>query len=106
VEDDVTLQPEGSRIGILPVAPSASDFTAYDTAQMLIYARLLDAEHQGHNWQDAAREILLLDIEADPEAAHVCWQSHYERAQWAIRDGMLKAAEAGADLSASSAQGG
>ena len=91
---------EKSRIGILPQAPTLDRVTEYDAAQMLTYARLLDAGREGHSWQAAAREILLLEIEMDPEAAQSCWQSHFERAQWVISDGLLKSVE---DLSARSA---
>jgi hypothetical protein len=87
-----------SRAGIEPLAPTVDEFTAYDAAQMLIYARLLDAEREGHGWQDAARDILLLDIEVNFDGAQKCWQSHYDRALWSVGDGVLKAAEAGSDV--------
>ncbi|WP_447753226.1 hypothetical protein [Sphingopyxis fribergensis] len=92
------LYSESDRLGIMPLAPTADEFTPYDAAQMLAYARLLDAERQGHAWQDAARDILLLDVEVDVEAAKQCWQSHYDRALWSVGDGLLKAAEAGSDM--------
>jgi hypothetical protein len=87
-----------SRIGIMPLAPTVDEFTPYDAAQMLTYARLLDAEREGHAWQDAARDILLLDIDADTDGARKCWQSHFDRALWSVGDGLLKAAEVGSDM--------
>lgn len=89
---------DANRSGILPAAPVVDEFTPYDAAHMLTYARLLDAERQGHAWQDAARNILLLDIEADSDGARKCWQSHYDRALWSVGDGLLKAAEVGSDM--------
>jgi hypothetical protein len=91
-------KPETSRIGIASLAPSIDAFTPYDAAQMLTYARLLDAERQGHAWQDAARDILLLDVEVDVEAAKQCWRSHYDRALWSVGDGMEQAARSGSDM--------
>lgn len=81
-----------SLTAIQPVAPSCDEFTDYDAAHMLTYARLLDAERAGHGWEAAAREILLLDVEGDVEAAERCWRSHYDRALWSISTLGLEAA--------------
>ena len=85
-----------ARTGILALAPTVDEFTDYDAAQMLTYARLLDAARSGHDWQAAARDILLLDVERDAGVARRCWQSHYDRALWSVGDGLVKAAEANA----------
>jgi hypothetical protein len=87
---------QSSPIGIAAVAPTVDEFTDYDAAQMLTYARLLDAVSAGHDWQAAARDILLLDVELGLEAAERCWRSHYDRALWSVGDGLLRAAEANA----------
>lgn len=79
-------------IGISPLAPSTDEFTDYDAAHMLTYARLLDAERAGYGWKAAAREILLLDVEGDVEAAARSWRSHYNRALWLISTPGLEAA--------------
>lgn len=90
---------DSARLGITSVAPTVGEFTAYDAAQMLTYARLLDAAREGHEWHVAARDILLLDVEADIDGAKGCWQSHYDRALWSVGDGIAQAAKAGsADL--------
>lgn len=83
---------EAARMGMAAEAPMESDFTAYDAAQQVTYARLLDAEEAGQGWREAAREILLLDIDADAEAAERCWRSHYDRAIWMISAAGLTAA--------------
>lgn len=84
------------RVGIAATAPDVDEFTDYDAAHMLTYARLLDAARSGYDWQAAAREILLLDVGSNLEAARRCWQSHHDRALWSVGDGLLKAAEANA----------
>jgi hypothetical protein len=85
---------EAAHGGFAEHAPTGEEFTAYDAAQMLTYARLLDAERAGQGWRDAAREILLLDVAADPAAAELCWRLHLARAQWTISAAGLAAAAA------------
>lgn len=70
-----------------PCAPVNDVLTDYDRSQTLTYARLLDAERAGYGWADAATEILLLDVEADTEAAERCWRSHLDRAHWFVDGG-------------------
>lgn len=77
------------------LAPTSSEFTAYDMKHMLTYARLVDAAREGHGWQTAAREILMLDVDGDVAAAESCWQSHYDRALWSMGSGLIAAASAG-----------
>lgn len=80
-------------ITIMPLAPGCDEFTTYDAAHVLTYARLLDAERAGEPWHDAAREILLLDVEEDVEAAERCWRSHLDRAIWSVSlEGLAAAA--------------
>jgi hypothetical protein len=67
-------------------APSAEFPTAYDRAQLALYAALLDAADHGRNWRVAAAGIMGIDIAA--EGAEACWRSHLERARWIIGDGL------------------
>jgi hypothetical protein len=67
-------------------APSAEFATAYDRAQLALYAALLDSADRGRPWQDAAREIMGIDVAA--EGAEACWRSHLERACWIVGDGL------------------
>lgn len=75
------------RSGVAERAPSEFVVTEYDHAHMLTYARLLDAERDGHEWSVVAAEVLDLHVSADCEGARRCWQSHLERAHWLVREG-------------------
>ncbi len=75
------------RSGVVELAPSESVVTEYDHAHMLTYARLLDAERDGHKWSVVAVEVLDLNVSVDGEGARRCWQSHLERAHWLVREG-------------------
>jgi hypothetical protein len=65
-------------------APSVERITLYDQCHFLTYARLLDAERAGLNWREAATDILLCDVQQDPESTRRCWQSHLTRAHWVV----------------------
>lgn len=71
-------------ITILFEPPAEADITGYDREHFLTYARLIDAERAGQDWKVAASEILLCDVEADPEKTQHCWRSHLERAHWIL----------------------
>jgi len=68
------------------LAPRGKAVVAYDRRHLPLYAALLDAVDQGRHWQDAAREIMGIDVAA--EGAEECWRSHLERARWIIGDGL------------------
>lgn len=68
-------------------APDEAAVTSYDARQFLTYARLLDAEAAGIDWREGAAIILECDVEGDPEAARLCWDSHVARAHWIVREG-------------------
>lgn len=79
---------------MVELAPAVADtlvwsdrITAYDQQHFVTYARLLDAEDADADWREAARIILRLDPEQDPEHARQCWQRHLERAQWIATTG-------------------
>lgn len=69
------------------LAPVAEQVTAYDQAHFLTYARILDADADGIGWASGARIILGRDVDADPEAALACWDSHVKRAHWIANAG-------------------
>jgi hypothetical protein len=62
--------------------------TDYDRAHFLTYARILDAVSRDQAWQEAASEILELNVAADePDACRV-WSAHVDRAEWIVGDGL------------------
>src|SRR3546814_8172497 len=62
----------GCRAGIAERAPDGPAMTGYDRVHTLTYARLLDAERDGHDWTDVAAEMLDLDVAADRAGAKAC----------------------------------
>ena len=81
----------GCRAGIAERAPDGPAMSDYDRVHTLTYARLLDAERDGHDWTDVAAEVLDLDVAADPAGAKSCWQSHLDRAHWIVGEGLAAA---------------
>jgi hypothetical protein len=74
----------------LPVAdkaPSGEVLTPYDNDHLAIYLRLLDAAAEGADWTEAARIVLGMDPEREPERARASWESHLERARWLTEHG-------------------
>ena len=71
-----------------PVAPSEKALTLYDREHCLHYARLIDADNEGTDWQIAAANILECDVARDPDTARLCFDSHLARARWIIGEGL------------------
>ena len=72
---------------VADVAVWSDQITPYDERLFLTYARLLDADSESADWRDAARIILLLDPDENPERARQCWRSHLDRAKWVATTG-------------------
>jgi hypothetical protein len=68
-------------------APDEPFLTGYDMAHLVTYLRLLDADAEGAAWQEAARIVLSLDVETEPERANRVWASHLARAKWMTEQG-------------------
>lgn len=78
---------------IMDEPPSPPDLlTHYDLIHGLLFARLLSAAQTDTDWREAARVILLRDVNADHEGARRCWEAHLARAQWLVTKGMELAA--------------
>lgn len=45
-----------------------------DREMMKTYLRLLDADHDRADWREAAKIILGLDVDRDPEGAHAVFE--------------------------------
>ena len=74
----------------LPVAdnaPSDDILTPYDNDHLVTYLRLLDAAAEGADWTEAARLVLGMDPEREPERARATWESHLGRARWLTEHG-------------------
>jgi len=68
-------------------APSGEHLTPYDHEHLVTYLRLLDAEADGADWKEAARFILHIDPNRDPERAQRTFESHLARAKWMTSSG-------------------
>lgn len=78
---------------ILDEPPSPPDsLTHYDLIHGLLFARLLSAADSGLPWREAARTILLRDVEANVGRARQCWEAHLARARWLVTTGVELAA--------------
>lgn len=72
---------------VAEAAPVEPFLTGYDMDHLVTYLRLLDADADGANWQEAARIVLNLDTEKDPERTKRVWESHLARAKWMTEHG-------------------
>ena len=71
-------------------APSDDALTYYDRQHFVTYARLLDADKEGADWQSSAAKILQREVNNDPEAAELCYRSHLARARWVVGAGLAE----------------
>lgn len=62
--------------------------TRYDLANLVTYARILDAVRFGQPWQMAATEILELNVLADQPGIYRVWCAHVDRAEWIVGAGL------------------
>jgi hypothetical protein len=67
--------------------PTSTQLTAYDERHFVTYLRLLDADDEGADWQEAAQIIFGLDAEREPERARIVHDSHLARARWMTQAG-------------------
>ena len=67
--------------------PESAQLTAYDERHFATYLRLLDADEEGADWQEAVRIIFGLDPDREPERARMVHDSHLARARWMTQAG-------------------
>ena len=67
--------------------PESAQLTAYDERHFATYLRLLDADEEGADWQEAVRIIFGLDPDCEPERARIVHDSHLARARWMMQAG-------------------
>lgn len=68
-------------------APTANTLTTYDEEHLVIYLRLLDAEADGADWDEAALLVLHIDPIREPARARRVWERHLARAKWLAEHG-------------------
>ena len=61
--------------------------TGYDQQHLVTYLRLLDADADGADWQEVAKNVLHIDPEREPDRAKRAWESHLARAKWLTENG-------------------
>ena len=67
--------------------PLSNHVTDYDHAHTIIYLRLLDAAADQADWREAARIVLGLDVDGDPQRARRVHDAHLARARWMTTTG-------------------
>jgi hypothetical protein len=67
---------------VTELPPDSASITDHDRAYAAIYLRLLDAAAAGVTWNDAAAQILSLDVATDPHVARSIYDAYLARAQW------------------------
>jgi hypothetical protein len=68
--------------------PPASDtLTDYDRAHLKLYMRLLDADADGADWQEATHLLVGIDAGVESRRAEAVYQAHLARAKWMIDHG-------------------
>lgn len=67
--------------------PDSSHLTPYDERHLVTYLRLLDADEEGADWQEAVQIIFGLDPDKEPERAKYVHDSHLKRAIWMTEQG-------------------
>jgi hypothetical protein len=76
-------------------APNSDKVEPYDERHLVDYLRLLDADAEGSDWQEAARLILQIDPVEQPARAKAMHETHLARARWMSRVGYRQLAERG-----------
>lgn len=71
-------------------APVEPVVTGYDKAHAKLYLRLLDADDEGAPWQEAAKLLLAVDPDLEPDRARRRHESHIARARWMTEQGYLQ----------------
>jgi hypothetical protein len=67
--------------------PQTDRVNEYDERHLATYIRLLDAEDEGADWQEAVLIIFSIDPAHDHEHAKIVHDSHLARARWMTEAG-------------------
>ncbi|NMG38368.1 DUF2285 domain-containing protein [Chelativorans sp. ZYF759] len=71
-----------NRPTFLDEPPVSDKLTDYDRAHFKLYMRLLHAEADGSNWEEAVAILFGIDPSAEPERALRIHDAHLARARW------------------------
>ncbi|PDT74319.1 DUF2285 domain-containing protein [Bradyrhizobium sp. C9] len=74
---------------VADLAPTGPVLTSYDDHHVVTYIRLLQAEGEGADWREAARIVLHIDPDHEPDRAWNAYRSHLSRAKWMTEQGRL-----------------
>ncbi|WP_249153035.1 DUF2285 domain-containing protein [Bradyrhizobium sp. AUGA SZCCT0240] len=74
---------------VADLAPTEPVMTSYDEHHVVTYIRLLQAEGEGADWREAARIVLHIDPDREPERALNAYRSHLSRAKWMTEQGRV-----------------
>ncbi|MBA4208410.1 MAG: DUF2285 domain-containing protein [Parvibaculum sp.] len=72
---------------MLDEPPQSASMTDYDRTHLKLYMRLLDAEADGADWEEAVEILFGIDPDREPERAWRVYQSHLARARWMTEHG-------------------
>ena len=67
--------------------PGGNLLTDYDRAHVKLYCRLLDAEADGADWEEAVEILFGIDPDVEPERARRVHDTHLARARWMTEHG-------------------
>lgn len=73
--------------GFLDAPPDSIDLTDYDREHMKLYMRLLDANADGADWEEAVEILFGLNPDNEPERARRVHDAHLARARWMTEHG-------------------
>lgn len=76
-----------STLDFLDNAPCGPALTEYDRQHVKLYMRLLDAESDGAEWQEAVEVLFGICAKTDPERARRVHDTHLARAHWMTEHG-------------------
>jgi hypothetical protein len=68
-------------------APDGDHLTDYDRTHIKLYCRLLDAEADGADWQEAVEVLFGIDPNTEPDRARRVHDTHLARARWMSEHG-------------------
>lgn len=82
-----------TKADFLDEPPAGAVLTAYDEAHLKLYARLLDADAEGADWQEIVSVLFGIDAGSDHDRARSVYTAHLARAKWMTTNGFCELLE-------------